>query len=172
MALLDPSLTLALQEIDLEGQQILPIPAGWYTVKISEASIRTTRAGTGQYIAIRFDIVGPTHQGRVLFGNLNISNPSEIAERIGHEQLKKITEAIGVTRLVDTDQLLGGVVDVKVGISTSEEYGDRNETKDFRPAPRPATSGRGRPSPEEAPRSNVTEGGAPASTSTPPWARK
>src|SRR5690625_5981936 len=62
------------------------IPAGWYNAKITESELRDTRAGTGQYIQVRFDITGPQQAGRVMFDNLNIRNPSEVAERIRSEE--------------------------------------------------------------------------------------
>ena len=50
-----------------------PLPKGWYSATIAGAELKTTKNGSGQYIAVRYDIIGPTHQGRVVFGNLNIS---------------------------------------------------------------------------------------------------
>ena len=63
-----------------------PLPAGWYNATIGGAEIKQTKAGTGEYIAIRYDITGPTHQGRVIFGNLNIKNANPQAESIGYQQ--------------------------------------------------------------------------------------
>ena len=53
-----------------------PLPPGWYTVNITQAELKSTAAGDGQYIKMRYDITGPTHEGRVVFGNLNIRNPN------------------------------------------------------------------------------------------------
>jgi len=84
-----------------------PLPAGWYLATITSAELMTTKAGTGQYIKVRYDILGPTHQGRVVFGNLNIRNPSAKAEEIGLQQLGELMGAVGLSRLTDTDQLVG-----------------------------------------------------------------
>ena len=46
-----------------------PLPAGWYTATITKAELKTTSAGNGQFIKLRYDITGPSHQGRVVFGN-------------------------------------------------------------------------------------------------------
>ena len=64
-----------------------PLPKGWYSATIAGAELKTTKNGTGQYIAVRYDIIGPTHQGRVVFGNLNIRNQNIKAEEIGRAQL-------------------------------------------------------------------------------------
>lgn len=109
-----------------------PVPSGWYKVKIHSAELKTTKAGTGQYIAVRYDILGPTHQGRVVFGNLNIKNPNPKAEEIGRQQLGDLMRSIGLARVNDTDQLIGGTLKIKVDVRRSEEYGDSNEVKGYK----------------------------------------
>ena len=70
-----------------------PIPAGWYTVKIVEAKLKDTKSGTGQYIAVRYDVLGPQYQGRVVFGNINIKNQNPQAEEIGRQQLGDLSRS-------------------------------------------------------------------------------
>jgi hypothetical protein len=55
-----------------------------------------------------YDITGPSHQGRVVFGNLNIKNANPKAEEIGRQQLGDIMRAIGLAKVTDTDQFIGG----------------------------------------------------------------
>lgn len=127
------------------------------------AELKDTKAGTGQYISVRYDITGPTCQGRVVFGNLNIRNPSPKAEEIGRQQLGSLLRAIGVREIKDTDQLIGGQLEIKLSVRKSEEYGDSNDVKAFK-----ALSGSAIPS---AP----TQQAAPQSSgasSAPPWAKK
>lgn len=52
------------------------IPDGWYAATITKADLGLTKAGTGQKIDVRYDITGPTQEGRVVFASLNIRNPS------------------------------------------------------------------------------------------------
>lgn len=107
-----------------------PLPAGWYSATINKASLEPTKDGTGQKISMRYDITGPTHQGRVVFGNLNIRNKSEKAEEIGRAQLGDIMRAIGLKQVTDTDQLIGGSLQIKLEIKeASEQYAARNEVK-------------------------------------------
>jgi len=110
-----------------------PIPPGWYTVTIASAEVKATKNGSGQYIALRYDVTGPTHQGRVVFGNLNIRNNSPKAEEIGRQQLGDICRAIGLAKVGDTDQLVGHGLSIKVDIEKSEQYGDKNQVKGFKP---------------------------------------
>jgi len=109
-----------------------PLPDGWYDAMIVDAEIRDTKAGTGQYIAIRYDITGPTHEGRVVFTNINLSNPNSKAVEIGHQQLSQITQIIGIAELADTDQLIGSTLSIKLTTQRSEQYGDRNEVKGYK----------------------------------------
>jgi len=109
-----------------------PIPAGWYTATMSGAEVKATKTGTGQYIAVKYTITGPSHQGRVIFGNLNIKNQSPKAEEIGRQQLREILEATGLSKVEDTDQLIGHNLQIKIDIEKSEQYGDRNQIKGFK----------------------------------------
>jgi hypothetical protein len=128
---------------------------------MSGAEVKATKTGTGQYIAVKYTITGPSHQGRVLFGNLNIKNQSPKAEEIGRQQLREILEAIGLSKVEDTDQLIGHGLQIKVSVDKSEQYGDRNEIKGFK-----AIAG-------GAPKVAVvsTPAAAPAKAA-PPWAKK
>ena len=144
------------------GGDFTPLPAGWYNVRISESGIATTKAGTGQYIKNRLDVIGPTHAGRVLFCNINIRNPSPKSEEIGRQQLGDILRALGIASLTDTDQLVGGVLSVKVTVKSDEQHGDGNDVKAFK-----AIEGSAPPMPvASAPAAAKPAGSAP------PWARK
>ena len=100
----------------LEENNFEPIPAGWYEVSISSTQLKQTKAGTGEYIALRYDVLGPAHQGRVIVGKLNIRNPNSKTQDIGIQQLGELMRAIGLASVEDTDQLIGGHLEVKVEI--------------------------------------------------------
>ena len=142
------------------------IPAGWYNATITKAEIKSTKAGTGQYIAIRYDITGPSHQGRVCFGNLNIKNTNTVAEEIGRKQLGEVMRAIGLARVTDTDQLIGGSLQIKIAIKEADgQYEASNEIKGFK-----AINGSQPPMPVATPTATPTA--TPAASSAPPWAKK
>lgn len=135
MAFLEHAINLEdLPESNNTGE-FQPLPAGWYSATINKAELKATKDGTGQYIAIRYDITGPTHQGRVVFGNVNIRNKSEKAEEIGRAQLGDIMRALGLKQVSDTDQLVGGSLQIKLEIKeASEQYAARNEVKAYKAA--------------------------------------
>ena len=124
--------TFSVDALPVSERNFEPLPAGWYTVVVNGAEIKNTKAGTGQYIAIRYDVTGPTHQGRVVFGNLNIKNPNPKAEEIGRQQLGELMRAIGLSTVQDTDQLIGGQLMIKLDVRESEQYGASNDVKGFK----------------------------------------
>jgi hypothetical protein len=116
-----------------QGRSFEPIPAGWYQAKITEADLKPTKDGTGQYIKLRYDILGPSHQGRVIYGNINLRNANPKAEEIGRQNLGDIARALGLAAVDDTDQLVGGDLQVKIAIKPAQEgYEPSNEVKAFK----------------------------------------
>lgn len=145
------------------GGNFDPLPPGWYSATMSAAEIKDTKTGTGKYIALRYDITGPTHQGRVVFGNINIRNQSPKAEEIGRQQLGDICRSIGLSHVSDTDQLIGHGLMIKLDVEKSEQYGDKNQVKGFKPIAGGAPPVMAKPA------------AAPAATpakAAPPWAKK
>ena len=146
------------------------LPEGWYDATITKADVGQTKAGTGTKIDVRYDITGPTQQGRVIFGSLNIRNPSVEAERIGREQLGELMRAIGLQRVQDSDELIGGNVCIKIRIKKASAKDiangytqDRNEIAGWK-----AISG----STPAMPKAPGSASAAPASASAkPPWAK-
>ena len=139
------------------------IPEGWYNATITKAELNNTKAGTGQKIDMRYDIVGPTQQGRVVFGTVNVRNQSQEAEEIGRQQLGKIMRAVGLAKIQDTDELVGGSICVRVKIRPAENgYDARNEVSGFKSASGalPQVTSTSAPEPTAQP------GGA-----KPPWAK-
>ena len=72
------------------------LPAGEYTMQIVQSDLRPTKAGTGQYLWLEFDVVsGPCAPGRKFWDRLNIENPNDQAKKIGLFQLLAISKAVG-----------------------------------------------------------------------------
>jgi hypothetical protein len=125
--LLNEAFTLA--SLPTSDRNYEVVPAGWYVAQITDAEVKQTKSGTGEYIKIRYDIQGPTSQGRVVFGNLNVKNANPAAEKIGRQQLGDIMRSVGLSAVTDTDQLLGTTMQIKIDIRESEQYGPSNEVK-------------------------------------------
>jgi hypothetical protein len=139
-----------------------PLPEGWYNATITGAEVKETKAGDGKFIACKYTITGPTHQGRVVFGNLNIKNASTKAEEIGRQQLGGIMRAIGLAKVSDTDQLIGGNLGIKLTVRTGEYSG--NEIKGFKAL--------GGAQPVVAMPFKAAAASATPAKAAPPWAKK
>jgi hypothetical protein len=165
MAFLDEEFTL--DTLPVGTSNFEPLPAGWYTAAITGAEIKATKAGDGKYIAAKYTITGPTHQGRVVFGNLNIKNASTKAEEIGRQQLGEIMRAIGLAKVTDTDQLIGGNLQIKLEVKTGDYAG--NEIKGYKAiGSAPAAVAPFKPVGPSAAAAQV----ANAAKAAPPWAKK
>lgn len=143
------------------------LPEGWYNATISKAEVGQTKAGTGTKIDVRYDITGPTQQGRVMFASLNIRNPNPEAERIGREQLGELMRAIGLTKVQDSDELIGGQLSIKIKIKKASAKDvangytqDRNEVAGWK-----AIGG----SMGAMPKASATQ--STSATAKPPWAK-
>ena len=151
-----------------QGNTYEPLPAGWYTATIADAELKPTKDGSGQYIKVRYDITGPTNQGRVVFGNLNIKNASAKAEEIGRQQLGELMRAIGLARVTDTDQLIGGSLSIKLDVrAATEQYDAQNEVKGFKAI---TSSVPTFAAPAASPAASATASAGPAKAA-PPWAK-
>lgn len=115
------------------GGDFQPLPAGDYTVSIMSADLTATKAGDGQYIKLKLSVLAPTHQGRIVFSNLNIRNQSAKAEEIGRAQLGDIMRAVGLSQIEDTDQLIGGTMIVSLSVkAATEQYAAGNDVKKYK----------------------------------------
>ena len=157
MAFLDTPIHMTDIPKDEGAGSFEPIPSGTYDAIVQGIDLRSTKAGTGKYLACRLDVTGPTQQGRVLWANLNISNPNPKAEEIGRRQLGELMKAAGIQSVQDTDQLLGGRLSIGVQVKEDEQYGKRNEVKKMTAKPGGASS---------SPMPTVSS----AQSSAPPWA--
>lgn len=143
-----------------QGNSYEPLPDGWYNATISKAEVKDTKAGDGSYIAVSYTITGPSHEGRIIFGNLNLRNKNPKAEEIGRQQLGDVMRAIGLAKVEDSDQLIGGQLSIKLKTKRDEQYGDKNEVNGWR-----AIAG-------STPPNGASAGSAGGTSKQPPWAKK
>lgn len=136
-----------------------PLPEGWYPVVIQTAELKPTKDGTGQYISIKY---GLTNSARTVYGNINIRNQSQKAEEIGRQNLGDIMRSIGLSRVTDSDELIGGHLMIKLIIKEDEKYGRKNEIKGYKAIEETA-----------APKPMIAKPSAPAAAgkAAPPWAK-
>ena len=84
-----------------------PVPAGDYMAMVMDANVNTTKAGTGKYLKLQFEIMGGKFAGRWIWTNINTQNPNSQAVEIGHAELSALCRAVGIAELTDTTQFIG-----------------------------------------------------------------
>jgi hypothetical protein len=109
-----------------------PIPEGEYILKAVDAEEKATSKGDGSYIKVKFEVVKGEFNGRLLWQNFNVNNPSEKAQRIGRQQMVAWATACGKPDADDTDKLLEKSFSASVSIEKGTGgYADSNRIKAF-----------------------------------------
>jgi hypothetical protein len=115
------------------------IPAGWYPCVIQNTEMKTTKAGTGQFLEVSFEVQQPSeHAKALLFGSCNLANPNPVAVEIGYRTLSSICHAVGIIQVADSSQLHGRPLMVKVSLrpagpgADGNHYEATNEIKDYK----------------------------------------
>ena len=107
-----------------------PIPAGEYEAVINSAEWKDTKAGTGRYLQLEFELT-KEYESRRVWENLNLDNPNQKAVDIANSALSSICHALGIENLTDTDQLLNKPLFIKLSIQKDETYGDKNRVRKY-----------------------------------------
>ena len=131
-----------------------PIPAGKYTVVITDSEMKPTKAGTGHYLQLTFQITDGEYKGRFLWARLNLDNPNATAVKIARAELSAICRAVGVMAPNDSAELHDLPLVISVKCKKRLDTGEiTNEIKGY--------------SKKEAAAGKPVQ----AANSTPPWRR-
>lgn len=117
------------------------LPAGNYIAQVERSEVKQTKDGTRSYLSLGFKILEGDYSGRMLFGNITLTNKNSQAQEIGRKQLIKLSTACGLGHLQDSEQLHGIAVMIKVSDSRVYEGEKQNDIKDYKPAPAIQLSG-------------------------------
>ena len=130
------------------------IPPGKYVAVITASEMKATKAGTGSFLELTFEVVEGEFKGRKLWARLNLDNPSQIAVKIARSELASICRAAGVMEPRDSSELHNLPMLVTVKQKAGDDGEVRNEIKGY------------------AKREGVAAGKPQqAVSSTPPWRR-
>lgn len=123
------------------------IPVGDYPAAIVNSEEKQTKAGTGSYHKLEFQILEGQFANRKLWVMLNLNNPNEEAVKIARGELSAICRAVNVLTPNDTVDLHDIPMVIKVGVRKNKETGEmENAIKGYKPkgaagSPPPAASG-------------------------------
>lgn len=124
-----------------------PIPSGQYFVLVDEATVKSTKAGTGEFIAVKFRVLEGPSEGRFIFESYNIKNPNPQAVEIALGKLRGFMRLAGAKelKLNSASDLLGMRCDAVVKIKEEVGYGPKNVISHFVEHKAPAATGAAAP---------------------------
>lgn len=132
-----------------------PLKAGWYKAVITESLEKPTKAQTGSYLQLTFEVIEGDSAGRKVFTRLNLNNPNQQAVEIAQRELSSICRATGVMTPRSSQDLHDKPLMMKVKVTPAKDgYEPGNEIIEYEPVSKSATGG-------------APEGGK----ATPPWKR-
>ncbi len=121
---------------------------------VSGSEMKPTKAGTGSFLELAFEIIEGPYKGRRLWARLNLDNPNQTAVKIVRAELSAICRAVGVMSPKDSVELHNLPLLITVRCKKRADTGEiTNEIKGY--AKKEATAGQ----PQQA------------TSDTPPWRR-
>lgn len=109
-----------------DGFEVLP--RGKYKMVIIGDELKATKAGTGKYLTVKLQVVEGAHAAKQVTDNINLANPSMMAQNIGQGTLKKICTLCGVQYPPqDTTGLYGKPIEVSIDVQTFKSNKTGNE---------------------------------------------
>ncbi|MBT6485277.1 MAG: DUF669 domain-containing protein [Planctomycetaceae bacterium] len=109
-----------------------PLPADKYEAIITESEFKPTKAGTGRYLQLTFQVIEGQYKNRFLWARLNLQNPNDTAVKIAQSELSAICRAIGVTTPRDSVELHNLPLVIRVRCKTRTDTGEMtNEIKGY-----------------------------------------
>jgi hypothetical protein len=109
------------------------MPKGEYDVRITKATMREDRlnlGGAGDYLNVIFEIENSEHSGTQVVDNFNLQHKTNHKAQYYRVRLASLCEAINVTDLSDTDDLIGMGMKVVIGMSSN---GTKNVIEEYIP---------------------------------------
>ena len=109
-----------------------PMPEGVYLGVIEAAEIHKNRAGTGEYLKLKWRISDGDFRGRIVWDNITTSHQDAKSNSIGLLFLGKLCDAVGLNEPPnDTDILHGRACDIHVIIREQEGFPTDNRIRDY-----------------------------------------
>ncbi len=122
------------------------LPAGKYTVVIADSKMKPTKAGTGEYLQLAFEVIDGPHRGRMTWARLNLNNPNAVAVQMARAELSAVCRAVGVLTPADSTDLHNLPLVITVACKKRPDTGEiTNDIKgyakrDAGPPPAPAAA--------------------------------
>ena len=118
---------------DVKPSSFDVLPASEYEAIIVNSEKKTTSKGDGNYLNLELQILNGPFQNRKIFDKLNLVNPNPQAVEIARGTLSAICRAVGVMTPRDSSELHDKPIRIKVAVKKSDEYGEQNVIKAYKP---------------------------------------
>ena len=109
-----------------EQQEFTALPEGQYVVIATASEEKVTKAGTGKYLQITFEVLDGAFKGRKLWARLNLWNPNQTAKDIAQRELGAICRAVGVIRPNDSAELHNKPLVITVKVELDDRQRQNN----------------------------------------------
>jgi len=106
------------------------LPAGDYTVILTEWEDKDTKAGDGQYANLTMEVVDGAYKGRKLWHTLNLKNKSDKAVNIARAQYAAIREAVNTPSPKVAQDLFNKPFVVKVKVERRKQKNESGQWVD------------------------------------------
>ncbi len=114
------------------SDELEPIPAGKYIAVITDSEMKPTKADSGNYLQLTFQIVEGEYANRLLWVRLNLDNPNATAVEIARRELSAICRSVGVLVPTDSADLHNLPCCIHVRVKRRNDTGElQNEIKGY-----------------------------------------
>jgi len=101
-----------------------PLPQGQYRAAVIDSEFKTTKAGDGQYLSLKIQVIDGEFKGRTLFENLSLDHKSQEAAKIARSKLASLCRAVGVNQPKDSSELHDIPMLMEVTVRKREDNGE------------------------------------------------
>lgn len=149
-----------------ESRDYSPMPAGLYTVEVTNSEVKDLKSGNGTGLSLEFTVMEPEgFARRKVWQQLNIKHTNSEAEQIAQAQLSALCRAVGISVLKDSDDLFQKILRIRLKIRPAKDgYPANNDVTGYE------STGAGAPPPQATAASRPAANGTTAAK-TPPWKR-
>jgi hypothetical protein len=117
-------------DTDTQRGKFQPIPRGTYQLEVKEAEVKENSKKTGRILSAKINVLAPADLvGKWFSTTINLTNSNSTAEKIGREDLAKLSRAIGIPTPTRASELLFKRFTADVDIELPAEgskYGPKN----------------------------------------------
>lgn len=116
--------------------ELEPLPADAYIAVIVASEMKPTKAGTGSFLELKFQVLEGEFKSRHLWDRLNLENPNPLAVQIARAELSAICRAVGVMAPGDSTDLHDLPLQITVKCKKRSDTGELvNEITGYKPKP-------------------------------------